>query len=120
MGTNYYAIPKVDEATKIKMHEAIDRNDFDAVKRMTPETVHIGKSSFGWAFIFNHHNWEHFGKELLFIKGFLNECQIVNEYGDQITHDGFWELVENKKDLKTGTYCEIHFGHAFSTSTDFS
>ena len=34
MGTNYYAIPKADEETKLKIKDAIDRDQYFAAKEL--------------------------------------------------------------------------------------
>ena len=59
------------------------------------DSLHIGKSSAGWKFLFqkiegraeNVEQWK-----VLTAKG-----EIVDEYGKTVTFEWFWELVENKQ-----------------------
>ena len=98
MGTNYYAIPKsnIDSATDV-----IDCVDYDGISvtklHDIIKPIHIGKSSMGWKFIFDHQKWEYFSKTRASVKRFLSTCKIVNEYDCQITHQEFWLLVNSKE-----------------------
>ena len=77
MGTNYFIHePKCDHCG----HQ--------------PELVHIGKSSYGWKFLFHatddcvtKQDWEHR----------LLEKQIVDEYNRFVTYTEFFEMVEAKQ-----------------------
>lgn len=147
MGTNYYAKPKVTKELKSKMVAAIESNDFKEVGRLLPSEIHIGKSSAGWRFLFNHNGWEYF-KDIESMKDFLMNCQIVDEYEMEISNEDFWQLVKEKENdidgmeyytnwdkynkMPGGRVCqkpsyipynygdEYHFGLRFSTSTEFS
>jgi hypothetical protein len=85
MGTNYYA--------KVNHCKECDRFD----------EVHIGKQSFGWAFIFNplHCTKEIWEKELK-----SKKISIINEYGEKISKKAFWKMVEENKD-KTNIFTYI-------------
>lgn len=149
MGTNYYAIPKVSPEEKEKILKAIYADQMLEAKRMIPERIHIGKSSSGWQFLFNHNNWEYFQKSLESLEKFLDGADIEDEYRTPITTKEFWEMVNSKKDGIDGkeyytnwdkynkdpfsdkirpkpSYIrkdydeEIHFGLRFSISTEFS
>lgn len=137
MGTNYYAIPKVSECDKKEIIEEINKGRWDNVRRMMPKVVHLGKSSGGWKFMFNHNNWNYFEKSFESMKYFIDNSEIEDEYGNKITPEDFWKLVEFKKDgidnkeyykrhasflnMATKNYHqEDHFGLFFSDSTDFS
>lgn len=121
MGCNYYAIKKADDELKTKICEAVNDNKFGLAMELMPKEIHIGKSSGGWQFIFNHHNWEYFQESLESLKEFLLSCDIFDEYNRAISSDAFWELVKNKSasmgDFEYGT---LHFGLNFSNSTEFS
>lgn len=106
MGTNYYAIPNVDqEEIKTKIIEKIKTDDFDDaieliqdLKTKTVTGIHIGKSSGGWKFRFDHNNWKYFKKDKQSIVDFINSCEIIDEYDRNISTEEFWKLVESKKD----------------------
>lgn len=106
MGTNYYAIPNVDqEEIKTKIIEKIKSDDFDEAIELIQDLktkmvtgIHIGKSSCGWKFCFDHNNWKYFEKDKQSIVDFINSCEIINEYNSPISTDEFWKLVESKKD----------------------
>lgn len=148
MGCNYYATPKLTKELKNKIKEQIDTDQIGRARKLIPERVHVGKSSAGWQFLFNHNNWEYFDKSLESLEAFLMACDIEDEYGEPISYKDFWDMVdakkhlidgkeyyvnwdEHNKDYKTGkpyprpSYIpndygeEIHFGLRFSTYTDF-
>jgi len=81
MGTNYY----------------VDLEVCPTCKR-PKETVHIGKSSYGWKFHFQG-GTEYFNnvKEL---RKFLKGKEIYDEYGRKISYEKFWEMVEEKQKME--------------------
>jgi hypothetical protein len=97
MGTNYYAIPQATEERKEEIKKAVDRDDFEKARDMMGERIHIGKSSMGWEFKFDHNYWEYFNKDKDEIVDFIDRCNIYDEYGRYISHGEFWQMVENKK-----------------------
>ncbi len=121
MGCNYYGRLKPTEELKKEMRALIDANEFDRLRAITPKDIHIGKSSLGWQFIFNHNNWEYYGKSERQMRGFIDACDIKDEYGKIITKEEFWELVDVKKKLD-GRADDLTewFGYMFSDSTYFS
>jgi hypothetical protein len=125
MGCNYYAIPKATEKLKNEIILAVNLEDFTTVKRLIPIEVHIGKSSGGWQFCFNHNNWQYFEKSKESLVAFLLACDIFDEYDRPVSNEEFWNLVENKKGGQAhltwnGSECgTMQFGLNFSNSTDF-
>ena len=145
MGTNYYAVKNVDrynlcnELMKIVYSENplyVAEKLSDACEREI-KVIHIGKSSCGWKFLFNHNNENYYSKTRLGIEMFLLECTIYDEYGDEITSEEFWKTVDSKKDgMDDKEYNEKHpeyrafiggalhdfysDGLRFSTDTEFS
>lgn len=112
MGTNYYYIRKIEDSDRVELNERIDE-----VKRILNETgnardlklhlsamldhieydmkdttIHIGKRSSGWQFLFNHNDFEYYEPTLESIKAFLNSPggKIIDEYGEEYTADEFW------------------------------
>lgn len=78
MGTNYYTIPRK--------------------RSICQEVKHIGKSSYGWKFLFrgyeeenirNVEDWKKYIKE--------NDLLILDEYDDEISFEDFFKLVEEKQ-----------------------
>lgn len=135
MGCNYYARPKATQELKDKIITAVNVGDFKTAKGLMPDEIHIGKSSHGWKFIFNHNDWQYFGKSLESLELFLLACDIFNEYGAPISNESFWEMVEEKKNgMDNKAYFnkypshhtgqaheqEDHFGLFFSKNTEFS
>jgi len=107
MGTNYslYKIPTWEELEKIK--SLIDEENLLEVKRIIPDKIHIGKSSSGWEFLFNHNDWKYFDKSKKSLKDFVSQCNIEDEYGRIISNDDFWNMVESKKGgLNSERYAE--------------
>ena len=55
-------------------------------------TIHIGKCSYGWKFLFNHNNWKYYDYTRESINRFLCTCEsLEDEYGDKISVDEFWK-----------------------------
>lgn len=146
MGTNYYVRKKISEQEKQELKALIDQESFGELQNRIPEKVHIGKSSGGWKFIFNHNNWEHY-KNIDELQAFIEENEFFDEYGRKVDPDEFWENVEHKQrdpDMLDGksykerwdeihpgyekpaymlrgeTGDEYHEGYRFSTSIHFS
>jgi hypothetical protein len=121
MGCNYYGRLKPTEELKQEMRALIDANEFDKLRAITPKYIHIGKSSYGWQFIFNHNNWKYFGKSERELRKFLHDCDIIDEYGKEISNIDFWNMVKSKKE-NDGCADDLTewFGFMFSDSTDFS
>ena len=77
MGTNYYI--RLDD----------DRSN----------DIHVGKSSFGWKFIFQVNSKQYSPNKVgvnRFLK--LHRDKFYDEYGSNVDIGEFWELVEQKKD----------------------
>lgn len=120
MGTNYYAIKKISELEKEDIIKAIRDDNYSVAIDLIPDKIHVGKSSAGWAFLFDHNNWMYFDKNKESVNNFLSECKIFDEYGSQCNLNDFWKMVHNKSKLgKETQYGEIIDGLNFSFSTDF-
>ena len=109
MGTNYYWRPLITEEEREKLLEKTKNvktlqeiKDFiynDILKERESE-VHIGKSSCGWQFLFylgirKYTCGQSLKKED--IDKWFRSGIIVDEYGDEISVDDFWQLVDTKK-----------------------
>ena len=109
MGTNYYWRPLVTEEEREKILEKVKNSktiqeikDFIYYDLSNGEKseIHIGKSSHGWQFLFNLgiRNYTH-GQSLKKedIDKWFRSGVIFDEYGDEISVDDFWVLVDTKK-----------------------
>jgi hypothetical protein len=103
MGTNFYAIKQLPNSIKGKICELIETDQYDEAKKLFDdnyEKIHIGKSSFGWKFIFDYNHFKYYDLNRKSINDFLcrNDVKLYDEYGEQVSIDDFWRLVDSKKD----------------------
>lgn len=89
------------------------------------DSIHIGKSSAGWRFLFDHNNqhWDTFEQ----YKEWISQFEIYSEYGTKYTQEEFWNIVEEKQSsvnaiekTKNPAWYIIIDGYEFSSSPDFS
>lgn len=120
MGCNYYAIPKATNELKDKIISAVQLGEMRIAKDLIPDEIHIGKSSFGWKFLFNHNDWQYFEQSEESLKSFLSNCDIHDEYHRPIAYDDFWKMVDSKQEQSHTSYGTMQFDFNFSNSTDFS
>lgn len=97
MGTNYY--------TKINNCDKCGRYD----------KIHLGKSSAGWQFYFQYNGGKYY-KNVDEMTVWLIDKEIKNEYGEVISHDDFWKMVQEKQseNKADGTYDLVIDGYTFS------
>ena len=119
MGSNYYGRQRFTETLKKKVRELIDKEDFDEVRKILPREIHLGKSSYGWAFIFNHNDFQYYKSYEKSFRKFIDSCDIKDEYGRMISNEDFWDLIK-KKEHGCNIGLDYKCGHWFSPSTDFS
>lgn len=103
MGTNYYFIPKRDDDADVKKaHELVDRRQWEELAELVDAMstkIHIGKSSYGWQFLFNYNNGKYYEATKASIDKFLrSDGKLVDEYGEEKDVDDFWKMVDKKKD----------------------
>lgn len=95
MGTNYYAIKKISREKKEKLHKLIDEELFVELIDALPKKIHLGKSSSGWEFFWNHNNWSYYkNKEELI--DFLKNSLIINEYEEEVSFNDFWNQTQKE------------------------
>lgn len=104
MGINYYVVRKATEEQKEKVISLIKDNNFEIAKDELNElikdtTIHLGKSSYGWKFVFNHNNKKYYELNTKSITSFLNQdgIRIEDEYGKEIYLADFWKMVKEKE-----------------------
>lgn len=124
MGTNYYRVNIPTEDDIKKMHEMIDERKFesrrgyfsldggiipdDAVTCVTDlidnctKEIHICKCSWGWQTSFDHNWGKYYQPNRKSLEEFLKEPNTIirDEYGEEISFDDFWEMV-NTRDTMT-------------------
>lgn len=83
MGTNYYAQADRDCPHCGTVHSC-------------NEGVHLGKSSYGWQFVFAYNDGEYY-KDVKGLKRWLDGRVIHDEYGEVITQEQFWAKVDSKQ-----------------------
>ncbi len=102
MGTNFYAILPVKQETKDKFYklaERVSNNNLDDVKwdlfdlqeELDTYKIHLGKRSYGWAFLWDLNNLKYYEPTLESIKEFIdkNNATIQNEYSESFTWEQF-------------------------------
>lgn len=126
MSTNVYALKRnlyTDELFNSYKKAAQDKN-IELIKEINEKlkedekenTIHIGKRSGGWKFLFNHNNWKYYDYTQKSINEFLQSCyKLENEYGDEISIEQFWkEYVEDfSKGFNGKKYCENEIKRAY-------
>ena len=106
MGTNYYAYKyEIEESEYQQLSDFAQNHDIIAIQgwiderrhRFENSKIHIGKSSGGWAFLFNHNNWKYYDFTRESITRFLESCYIIrDEYGKSISIEDLWKLIDHK------------------------
>lgn len=102
MGTNFYAILPVKKrttnklrilASKLDNQQLINLEDemYDIQQDLKCYKVHLGKRSYGWAFLWDANDLKYYEPTLASIKKFIddNHAKIIDEYGEEFTWDQF-------------------------------
>lgn len=90
MGTNFYLRKKLSQEQREKINKALGAEDYDEVRNLLPEDIHIGKRSSGWKFLWDAHFFEHFEPTKESLLDWLHSGQIIDEYGEKFTFEQFW------------------------------
>ena len=103
MGTNYYIVRKVDEESISRLNQSLQEGKIYQSEEIVDEiksdmVVHIGKSSYGWEFLFNYNNFKYYQPTRSSISDFLekNKDCFFNEYGEKVDITEFWDMVDKK------------------------
>lgn len=102
MSTNYYGIPiqakkEWEERKKASIEEVGSKKGLipmieEYYEARKPKTIHIGKSSGGWDFLFNLNKKKYYSTKQKLID-WLKTVQIVDEYKREHSFDEFWNDV---------------------------
>lgn len=126
MGTNFYG-KKIPTQTELKSiaEMVLEGHIFAAkVQIESYEEIHIGKSSSGWRFLFNHQGekWIDFAD----FKKLVSQFEIYDEYGTEYSQEEFWALVEKQQSsrdfMQNGAspeWYKIVGEYEFSSSKEF-
>lgn len=108
MGTNYYL--RVQEGA---ICPSCGRGE-------SYTSLHIGKSSAGWAFCFNPNEGRtpYFSSWRKLLEA--NPSNIYTEYGKRVGLYAFYRMIADKKALERGTDPMDSEGYRISTVSDFS
>ena len=108
MGTNYYLCPIIKEEELKKLFNSLKecktlyelKNSIHEITDYKKDRIHIGKSSYGWQFLFNL-NIESYVPTISRdnIDKWLATGIIFDEYDNKIDRKDFWKIVDGKKDL---------------------
>lgn len=99
MGTNYYAIPKISDKDVKRFDKMAEKRQWSKLNLelgKKHKEIHLGKSSAGWVFIFNHNNYEFYGIGRNRLNEFLKTCVIQDEYGNETSLSDFWAVVDDR------------------------
>ena len=90
MGTNFYLRKKLSEHDKKMCMQYLNDDDYDSLRDLIPEDIHIGKRSCGWKFLFNANKFEYFNATKESLIDWLKSGQIIDEYNQKYTFEEFW------------------------------
>lgn len=96
MGTNYYLRQKVKD--KESLYNAIEKDNLPEIERLTEcvRSIHIGKMSCGWKFLWDANFFNYFEPNKESIYNWLKSGIIYNEYEEKYTFEEFInELAEH-------------------------
>ena len=107
MGTNYYLCPIIKEEELKKLSNSLKEcktlyeleNSIHEITDYKKDRIHIGKSSYGWQFLFNL-NIESYVPTISRnnIDKWLTTGIIFDEYDNKVDRKDFWKIVDSKKD----------------------
>ena len=126
---NYYALINPDEELITDLHELLDNKMFEQLRDKLSDIIkpiHIGKYISGFKFLFDHNDWNYFGKSINEMKQFLMKCSIIDDYDNsRYSFETFWDFVtsnNNQKSQLDTEYAEHYFlleGYDFADESNF-
>lgn len=108
MGMNYYLRHPLSEEQKAELKKAIDRDEYTEAENIFAHarTIHIGKRSRGWRFLWDAHYY--FTPDRESLMEFLKSGIIYDEEGKAYTFDEFMQEIDHS--LNNGdtiaSYCK--------------
>ena len=111
MGTNFYLKKRLSQKKKNELIRYIQTDQYDKVVDELPKSIHIGKRSCGWKFLWNANDFKYFKPTKDSFERFLKSGLIFDEYGQEFSYE---EFIENEvgKSLDQGyDYESYHKDH---------
>lgn len=95
MGTNFYVKTKLTSKQKDEIRHYLLEDRYDIIRALLDEAkdIHIGKSSFGWKFLWDVNNFKYFGKSKKEMFDWLKDKDIIDEYDRHYTFEQFLEGI---------------------------
>lgn len=118
MGTNFYVKIKLTEDQKKSINEYLSKDDYKSARDILDEAkdIHIGKSSFGWKFLWDVNNFKYFGKSKKEMFDWLKDKDIIDEYDKHYTFDQFIKRIR----ITEGCDLESYYKDNPDSYPDFS
>lgn len=111
MGTSFYLKQKLSEKDKQIAIGLIKSDEYNKVREMLPNDIHIGRRSWGWRFHWDHNYFKFFKPSKESLIEWLKSGQIVDDDGKEFTFDQFWnEQIANSlyKGCDMDSYVKEH------------
>jgi hypothetical protein len=111
MGTNFYLKKRLSQKKKDELIKYIQTDLYDKIVDELPKSIHIGKRSYGWKFLWDANEFKYFKPTKESLERFLKSGLIFDEYGQQFSYE---EFIENEvgKSLDQGyDYENYHKDH---------
>ena len=95
MGTNFYVKVKLTSKQKDEIRHYLLEDRYDIIRALLDEAkdIHIGKSSFGWKFLWDVNNFKYSGKSKKEMFDWLKDKDIIDEYDKHYTFDQFIKRI---------------------------
>ena len=118
MGTNFYIKKRLSQKKKNELIRYIQTDHYDKVVDELPKSIHIGKRSYGWKFLWDANEFKYFKPTKESLERFLKSGLIFDEYGRQFSYE---EFIENEvgKSLDQGYDAESYDKDHPNESSDF-
>lgn len=118
MGTNFYVKVKLTSKQKDEIRHYLLEDRYDIIRALLDEAkdIHIGKSSFGWKFLWDVNNFKYFGKSKKEMFDWLKDKDIIDEYDKHYTFDQFIKRIR----ITEGYDLESHYKDNPDSYLDFS
>lgn len=118
MGTNFYVKVKLTSKQKDEIRHYLLEDRYDIIRTLLDEAkdIHIGKSNFGWKFLWDVNNFKYFGKSKKEMFDWLKDKDIIDEYDKHYTFDQFIKRIR----ITEGYDLESYYKDNPDSYSDFS
>lgn len=120
MGCNYFLVNR-NEAEILEKVNIILKQENAHHFHCSPMRIHLGKSSGGWQFCFNHNDWKYYSSRLDMLYAWTMKYKIIDQYDSEISYKDFWDIVKSSENqLFDNENCKYVNGLMFFKGSDFS